>query len=126
MRARVLGELGMSPEVSDETEVEGEGGGMSSWKVVETGVLRSQEATPVRRRFEGGMLEPEGEKPCFRSSRSDMSSEAMEERGEPGDSVIVVNQRDPLQKSGVNSGGLSDSGGPLSVLLVMPVEVSNA
>ena len=76
----------MSPEVSDEMEVEGEGGGRSSWKVVETGVLRSQEATPVRRRLEGGMLEPEGEKPCFRSSRSDMSSE-------PGDSVMVVDRR---------------------------------
>ena len=61
---------------------------MSSWKVVETGVLRSQDAMPVRRRLEGGIFEAEGEKPCFNSSRSDMSSEAMEERGEPGDSVI--------------------------------------
>lgn len=79
----------MSPEVSEEMELDGEAGGISSWKVVETGVLRSQDETPpVRRRFEGGILEVGGEKPCFTSSRSDMSSEAMEERGEPGDSVI--------------------------------------
>ena len=82
------GELGMSPEVSDEMVLEGDGGGMSSWKVVETGVLRSQVATPVRRRLEGGKLDAEGEKGCFSVSRSDMSSEAMEERGEPGDSAI--------------------------------------
>lgn len=82
------GELGMSPEVSEEMEEDGEAGGISSWKVVETGVLRSQDAMPVRRRLEGGIFEAEGEKPCFNSSRSDISSEAMEERGEPGDSVI--------------------------------------
>ena len=48
--------------------------------------------------MEGGMLllevmsllEPDGERTCFTSSRSEMSSEAMEERGEPGESVIVA------------------------------------
>lgn len=78
----------MSPEVSDEMVLEGDGGGMSSWKVVETGVLRSQDMTPVRRRLEGGKLEAEGEKGGFSVSRSDMSPETTEERGEPGDSAI--------------------------------------
>jgi hypothetical protein len=91
MSDSVLGELGISPDVSDDMEEDGDGGaGSSSWKDVDTGVLRSQEAIPVRRRFDGGMLAPaaDGEKPCLESSRSDMSSEATEERGEPGDSAI--------------------------------------
>lgn len=88
IRDRVTGELGISPEVSEEMELEGEGGGRSSWKVVETGVLRSHDAAPVRRRLEGGRFDAEGEKPCLGSSRSDMSSEATDERGEPGDSAI--------------------------------------
>jgi hypothetical protein len=81
--------LGISPDVSDDIEDDGDGGGgSSSWKEVDTGVLRSQEAMPVRRRFDGGMLDDGVETPCLGSSRSDMSSEATEERGEPGESAI--------------------------------------
>lgn len=89
----MLGELGSSPEVSEEMEVEGDAGGCSSWKEVDTGVLRSQDATPVRRRLDGGILAADGEKPCFRSSRSDRSSEAIDERGEPGESAIWTVER---------------------------------
>lgn len=35
-------------------------------------------------------VEADGEKGCLRSSRSDISSDAIEERGEPGDSVIGI------------------------------------
>lgn len=64
------GELGTSPEVSEEREPEGEGGAcmVSSPSpgpvVVEIGVAWSYAEAPVRRRFEGGMgkgVEAEGE-----------------------------------------------------------------
>ena len=85
----MLGELGISPDVSDDIEDDGDGGGgSSSWNDVETGVLRSQEAMPVRRRFEGGMLDVGVETPCLVSSRSETSASAREERGEPGESAI--------------------------------------
>lgn len=96
----MLGELEISPEVSEETEAEGETGGMSSWRLVETGVvLRSQEAAPVRRFLEGGTLAlalapgllawwPAGERACFEPSWSEMSSEAMDESEDPEDSAI--------------------------------------
>lgn len=62
----MLGEFGISPELSEEIEAVGEGGGwFSSW-AEERGVCRSQDATPVRRRLEGGMLDIEGE--CARLS----------------------------------------------------------
>jgi hypothetical protein len=40
--------------------------------------------------LDGGRVEADGEKACLRSSRSDISSDAIEERGEPGDSVIGI------------------------------------
>jgi hypothetical protein len=40
--------------------------------------------------LEGGRVDADGEKGCLRSSRSDISSDAIEERGEPGDSVIGI------------------------------------
>jgi hypothetical protein len=40
--------------------------------------------------LEGGRVEADGETACLRSSRSDISSDAIEERGEPGDSVIGI------------------------------------
>lgn len=51
-------------------------------------VLPSWGAMPVRRRFEGGMLvlALDG----IASSRSEISSEAMDERGEPGESIAMA------------------------------------
>lgn len=89
MSAAVLGEFGISPEVSDDIEVEGDVGGISSW-TEDMGVWRSQDAMPVRRRFEGGMFDAEGDCPWLSSFMSSVrSSEAMEERGDPGDSAMV-------------------------------------
>lgn len=62
----MLGELGISPELSEEIEAVGDGGGMFSSWAEERGVWRSQDATPVRRRLEGGKLDIEGE--CARLS----------------------------------------------------------
>lgn len=97
----MLGELGISPDESEEMEVEGEAGAWrssASWYVVETGVvLRSEGAMPVRRRLEGGMLELDGERACFASSRSEISSEAMDERGDPGESIAMVWRVEPTE-----------------------------
>lgn len=89
----------MSPEVSEEMVDEGEVGGWSSW-CEDPGVGWSKDAAPVaavlvRRRLEGGIIEEtDGELLSWlvvtsglRSSWSDIS-EAMEERGEPGESAI--------------------------------------
>lgn len=97
------GELGISPDVSEEMEAEGEVGGcgISSW-TDESGVWRSQEAIPVRRRFEGGMfmlalfvvvvLGVDGDWPWgsyLMSSWEEVSSSMfIDERGEPGESAI--------------------------------------
>lgn len=107
----MLGELEISPEVSEEMEAEGEAGGISSWKLAETGVvLRSQEATPVRRFLEGRTLAlalalaplalallawwPDGERRvCFVSSWSEMSSEAMDDSEDPEESAILKDRR---------------------------------
>lgn len=102
----------MSPEVSEEMVDEGEVGGLSSWCEDPPGVGWSKvvvvaaAAVPappagailVRRRLEGGIIEEtDGElwwswlvvMSGLRSSWSDMS-EAMEERGEPGESAIGI------------------------------------
>ena len=81
----------MSPEVSEEIDEEGDGGLSSWWE--EPGVGWSNAPRLVRRRLDGGMIdEADGESPWLgsglRPSWSDTSSEAMEERGEPGESVI--------------------------------------
>ena len=45
----------------------------------------------MRRRLDGGMLDAEGEWPSLSSLVSSVrSSDAMEERGEPGESAIVL------------------------------------
>lgn len=99
----------MSPEVSEEMVEEGEVGGLSSWcedppgvgwsKVVVVAAVAPPvvRAVLVRRRLEGGIIEDtDGEAWSWfvvmsglRSSWSDMS-EAMEERGEPGESAIGI------------------------------------
>lgn len=90
----MLGELGISPDVSDEMVLEGEVGGISSC-TDERGVWQSQEATPVRRRFDGGMFVLGVDGDCLwgsylMSSREESSSSRlMDERGEPGESAIV-------------------------------------
>lgn len=48
----------------------------------------------MRRRLDGGMLDAEGEWPSLSSLVSSVrSSDAMEERGEPGESAIVLIQK---------------------------------
>ena len=70
--------------MSDDIEVDGDAGRGSSW-IEETGVWRSN---AVRRRFEGGIS---GECPWLSNFMSSAnSSEAMEERGEPGESAIFT------------------------------------
>lgn len=86
----MLGELGISPDVSEEMEEEGEVGGLSSW-CEDPGVGWSKAAAVlVRRRLDGGMIElPWLGSGLMSSWWSDMS-EATEERGEPGESAIGV------------------------------------
>lgn len=48
----------------------------------------------MRRRLDGGMLDAEGEWPSLSSLVSSVrSSDAMDERGEPGESAIVLIQK---------------------------------
>jgi hypothetical protein len=64
---------------------------MSSW-IEEMGVCWSQVEMPVRRRFEGGIcgVEFPGEwMPSSNLMSSVNAPEAMEERGEPGESAMV-------------------------------------
>lgn len=59
----------MSAELSEEIEAVGDGGGWLSPQTEDWGVCRSlliQGGPPVRRRFEGGMFDIEGE--CARLS----------------------------------------------------------
>lgn len=94
----------MSPELSEEMEAVGDVGGcISSW-VEERGVWRSHEAMPVRRRFEGGMLVVEGEGArlsCLTDSWSEESTESMEERGDPGESLEVMMEDRTITKQWV-------------------------
>lgn len=82
----------MSAELSEEMEAVGEGGGWFSSQTEDCGVCRSlliQGGPPVRRRFEGGMFDIEGE--CARlSSWSDPSMEPTEDSGEPGESREAI------------------------------------
>lgn len=87
-----LGEFGTSPEVSEEMEAVGEGGGGTSSWTEDRGVCRSHEATPVRRRLEGGMFEADGDwarLSCLTDSWSESSTEPMEESGDPSRDAIV-------------------------------------
>lgn len=101
-------------------EAEGETGGMSSWRLVETGViLRSQEAAPVRRFLEGGTLAfalapgllawwPDGERACLVSSWSEMSSEAMDDSEDPDDAAILENSNQGIEEARDRSGCRGD------------------
>lgn len=67
------------------------GGGTSSW-TEDRGVCRSHEATPVRRRLEGGMFEADGDwarLSCLTDSWSESTTEPMEESGDPSRDAIV-------------------------------------
>ena len=93
------GEFGTSPDVSEEIELEGDGGATtSSCTDDERGVWQSNEVEiPVRRRFEGGifmLFDAAGDCPwtlpylvpsCDRASSSMLN----EETAEPGESVIL-------------------------------------
>lgn len=83
--------MGISAELSEEIEAVGDGGGWFSSQTEDCGVCRSlfTQGAPVRRRFEGGMFDIEGE--CARLSPwSDPSMEPTDERGEPGESREAI------------------------------------
>jgi hypothetical protein len=99
----------MSPEVSEDIDVEGDVGGISSW-MDDMGVWGSQVVMPVRRRFDGGMFNVGGEWPSLSSFISSVSSsEAIEERGDPGDSAMVEMENLQVEvfpvRSKANNGG---------------------
>lgn len=73
-------------------EAVGEGGGGTSSWTEDRGVCRSHEATPVRRRLEGGMFEADGDwarLSCLTDPWSDSSTVPMEESGDPSRDAIV-------------------------------------